>query len=245
MKTKVEEKFTEFFERVSKLETTQLRQGEAELQALVAKVTTHVKAYYTAKWAAAHDDVLAFFCPVWLSPLENAYLWVTGWKPSTVFRLIESLRKSHVSSLKSLTEAQLKRIEELRVKIRLEEEKVEREMERQQVAMADRRMLELARLAGGGGGSATAVAGHVEGLVEVGLKSMFSGLERVMKAADCVRLKTLKGVLEELTPLQCVDFLASTCMLQIQLRQSGKKRSNYPSTTTQNNGLSNINRSDT
>ncbi|PON77022.1 TGA transcription factor [Parasponia andersonii] len=116
MKTKVEEKFTEFFEKVSKLETTPLRQDEAELQALVAKVTTHVKASYTAKWAAAHDDGLAFFFPVWLSPLENAYLWVTGWKPSTVFRLMESLRKSHVSGLKSLTEAQLKRIEELRVK---------------------------------------------------------------------------------------------------------------------------------
>ncbi|PON77023.1 hypothetical protein PanWU01x14_030320 [Parasponia andersonii] len=111
--------------------------------------------------------------------------------------------------------------------------------------MADRRMLELARLAGASGKSVTAVAGHVEGLVEVGLKSMFSRLERGMKPADCVRLKTLKGVLEELTPLQCVDFLASTCMLQIQLRQRGKKRSNYPRTTTQNNGLSNINRSDT
>lgn len=246
MKNKVEEKFTEFFEkwvlqleehvqqllRVSKLETTPL-QGDAELQALVSKVTTHVKAYYTAKWAAAHEDVLAFFCPVWLSPLENAYLWVTGWKPSTVFRLIESLKKSHVSSLKSLKEPQLKKIEELRVKIKLEEEKVEREMERQQVAMADRRMVELARLAssgGGVGGSAAAVAGRVEGLVEVALKSMFSGLERVMKAADCVRLKTLKGVLEELTPLQCVEFLAATSMLQIQLRQRGNKRSNYNST---------------
>lgn len=42
---------------------------------------------------------------------------------------------------------QVKKIEDLRVKIRLEKEKVEREMERQQVSMADKRMVELARLA--------------------------------------------------------------------------------------------------
>ncbi|XP_062096996.1 protein DOG1-like 4 [Humulus lupulus] len=236
MKTKVEEKFSEFFEKwfvqleeylqqlltLSNLETTMI-QSEPELQAMVSRVTAHVKAYYTTKWAAAHDDVLAFFSPVWLSPLENAYLWVTDWKPSSVFRLIESLRMSHVSKMKYLTEPQRKDIEELRVKIRLEEEKVEREMERQQVAMANRRMVELARLASGGV-TAGALAGHVEGLVEVALKGILCGLERMMKAADCVRLKAIKGVLELLTPMQRVDFLTAICMLQVQLRQVGKEK---------------------
>ncbi|KAF2303087.1 hypothetical protein GH714_013694 [Hevea brasiliensis] len=45
-----------------------------------------------------------------------------------------------------------------------------------------------------------------------------------MKAVDCVRLKTLKGVLDVLSPLQCVEFLAGIGMLQILLRQWGKKR---------------------
>ncbi|EXB38222.1 hypothetical protein L484_006321 [Morus notabilis] len=245
MKTKVEETFSDFFEKwVSQLEELlqQLVQvskttnnDSDQLQALVARVTTHVKAYYTAKWAAAHEDVLAFFSPVWLSPLENAYQWVTGWKPSTVFRLVESLRKSgSATTLRGLTEQQVKTVEKLRLKIRLEEEKVEREMERQQVAMADRRMVELARLASRGGGGGEAAE---EVLVEAALKGMFVGLERVMKAADCVRLKTLKGVLDELSPLQCVEFLAATCMLQLQLRQLGRKRSggggtNNATTTT-------------
>jgi hypothetical protein len=117
---------------------------------------------------------------------------------------------------------QVKKIEELRVKIRLEKEKVEREMERQQVSVADRRMVELARLASrvrNGDGMA-----RVDVLVEVALKGLLGGLERVMKAADCVRLKTLKGLLEVLSPSQCVDFLAGICTLQIRLRQRGKKR---------------------
>ncbi|KAF2303131.1 hypothetical protein GH714_014047 [Hevea brasiliensis] len=36
---------------------------------------------------------------------------------------------------------------------------------------------------------------------------------------DCVRLRTLKGVLDVLNPLQCAEFLAGISMLQIQLRQ--------------------------
>jgi hypothetical protein len=63
-----------------------------------------------------------------------------------------------------------------------------------------------------------------DGLVEVAMKGLMAGLEKVMKAADCVRLRTLKGVLDVLSPLQCVDFLAATTMLQIQLRQWGKRR---------------------
>ncbi|KAL4388768.1 hypothetical protein GQ457_09G005260 [Hibiscus cannabinus] len=53
---------------------------------------------------------------------------------------------------------------------------------------------------------------------------MLAGLERMMKAADCVRLKTLKGVLDVLNPSQSLDFLAGTCMLQIQLRKWGQRQ---------------------
>ncbi|VVA33759.1 PREDICTED: mRNAion factor [Prunus dulcis] len=231
MRTQVEERFSEFFEKwVCQLEQLQQQllklseetlQNEVELQALVSKVTYLHKEYYTVKWAAAREDVLAFFCPVWSSPLENAYNWVTGWKPSMLFQLIGSLRKTR---LVNMSEEQLKKIEELRLKMRYEEEKVEREMERQQVAMADRRMVELARLESRVRNGGKVVEVEVEGLVDVALKVMLSGLERVMKAADCVRLKTLKGVLDVLSPLQCVEFLAATCMVQIRLRQWGRKK---------------------
>ena len=233
MKSPVEERFIEFYEKwMCQLEENLQRllkvsreiPHRTEREALVSRVSTHLKEYYNAKWAAAHEDVLAFFSPVWLSPLENAYLWVTGWKPSTAFRLIESLRQTGVpgESLAEMSEEQMKKVEELRVRIRLEEEKVEREMERQQVALADRKMVELARAASrvSNGG----LASEENGLVEVALKGLLSGLERVMKAADCARLKTLKGILEVLSPLQCVDFLAATLMFHVNLRKWGIKR---------------------
>ncbi|PKI76296.1 hypothetical protein CRG98_003302 [Punica granatum] len=203
---------------------------EAELRDLVSRLTTHHKGYYTEKWAAAQEDVLVFFSPAWATPLENAYLWLTGWKPSTAFGLVANLRKSGMA-LGSLSEEQVKRIEQLRMKIKYEEEKVDGEMERQQVALADRRLVELARLAsrttrinehgGGVGGDGPT---QVSGMVDVAVRSMAVGLERVMKAADCVRLKTLKGLLDLMSPSQCVEFLAAISMLQIRLRQCGQIR---------------------
>ncbi|XP_065878995.1 protein DOG1-like 4 [Euphorbia lathyris] len=239
MKSKVEEKFTEFFEKwISQLEDylQQLRKlstehraskntpTEQELQALVSKVTQHYKEYYTVKWALAVEDVLPFFYPIWSTPLENAYSWVTGWKPSAVFKLLDSVRTTSPvlgPSLVELTQEQQRKIQQLRAKVRVEKEKVEMEMERQQVAVAERKMVELARLVFRV--KTGDKASQVEGLVQVALNGVLSGLVKVMKMADCVRLRTMKGTLDILNPLQCVDFLAMITMFQLQLQQAGKK----------------------
>ncbi|GLT68330.1 hypothetical protein SLA2020_405750 [Shorea laevis] len=234
MKTPVEEKFSQFYESwIFHLDgysnqlftlSKQSVSSEEEQRALVSKLTSHHKEYYTVKWASAHEDVLAFFSPVWLTNPEKVFSWVTGWKPSGMFRLLDTMKETGVlgGSLGRLTAEQGMKIKELRVKIRLEEEKVEREMERQQVAMADRKIVELFKL--GRLPRDGECVGQVDGLAEVAVKSIMGGLEGVMKAADCVRLKTLKGILDVLSPQQSVDFLAGTCMLQIQLRQCGKRK---------------------
>ncbi|OIW14083.1 hypothetical protein TanjilG_11428 [Lupinus angustifolius] len=233
----VVENFSEFYDNwVLKLEEIlhQLLQvskkrsndnTEQEVQELVSKVTSHIKEYYTVKWGAAHQHVLVFFSPPWLTPLESAYLWVTGWKPSTVFKLVESLNKTTTFNM---TEEQENRVEELKMRIKMEEEKVESEMERQQVALADRKTVELAKMCsrtrnGSGGGSGGGGGDVVAEKVDVTMKGVLSGLEKIMKSSDCVRLKTLKGVLDLLTPMQCVYFLAANIAMQLRLRQWGKK----------------------
>ncbi|XVE88217.1 hypothetical protein DITRI_Ditri19aG0051100 [Diplodiscus trichospermus] len=242
MKTPVGERFSEFFDKwicqlddylQQLLRVSKESLSETEQHALVSKLTAHYKEFHTVKWTAAHEDVLAFYCPVWLSKLETAYSWLTGWKPSIIFRLVESMRRTRVPGpgLAELTEEQLRKIEQLRMKIKIEEEKVEMEMERQQVAMADRKVVELVRMASRIRNGE--LVGQVDGLVEVAVKGILGGLERVMKAADCVRLKTLKGVLDVLNPSQSVDFLAGTCMLQIQMRQWGRRRDSQKGPTSE------------
>ncbi|XP_043700289.1 protein DOG1-like 4 [Telopea speciosissima] len=233
-KSQVQDRFSDFYEQW-------VNQYEANLnellsvsrdpsshthlhRALISKVMTHYKQYYTVKWASAKDDVLGFFCPTWFTPLENAYHWITGWKPSMVFRLINSLRQTRIPgpNLVDITEEQLNKIQELRIRIKIEEDRVDREMERQQVSIADKPMVDLSRLSTQVKNGE--VVGELDKYVDVTLSSLLVGLEHVMKMADCVRLKALKGVLEVLNPLQSVDFMAAIAMLQIQLRRVGKRR---------------------
>ncbi|XP_058749587.1 protein DOG1-like 4 [Vicia villosa] len=200
-------KLEEIHHQLLKVSKREMVMNEQELQTLVTKVTTHLKDYYTVKWSAAHEDVAVFFSP-WVTPLENSYLWITGWKPSTVFRVLEKF---------NMTDEQKKKIEGLRMKTKMEEEKVEGEMERQQVAMADLKMVKLAKISC----RERKVDARVDGLVEVALKGVFGGLEKVMKSSDCVRLKTLKGVLDVLSPIQSVHFLAAHIGMQLRFRQFG------------------------
>ncbi|CAN1150090.1 Protein DOG1-like 4 [Linum perenne] len=220
--TTVGERFTDFVETWTSQLEDYLQQllaaaaavNHVAVESLVSKLTQHHKGYYSVKWALVHEDVLPFFSLPWASPLEKAYSWFTGWKPSTMFKLV--LRGD-------LDENQRVTIEELRVKVKLEEDKVERDMERQHVALAERKMVELSRLSScrDDDDDDVVLASRVEGLVVVALKGMADGLEKVVRAADCVRLRTLKGILEILTPLQCVAFFAKSSALFIRLRKFG------------------------
>ncbi|KAF2303088.1 hypothetical protein GH714_013697 [Hevea brasiliensis] len=107
MKTKVEERLSEFFE----------------------------------KWMCQLAEYLQH-----LRRASEDYRAKTGCE--LVLKLVNSIRTNGVpsSSPVELTQEQMRKVKALRVKIRLEEEKVERETERQQVAIADRKMAELVRL---------------------------------------------------------------------------------------------------
>ena len=194
-KSKVEYKFCEFLDRWEvQLEDLVRRKEEEEDEVVIARVTCHVKAYYTAKWAAAREDVVAFYAPPWASPLEASLMWVTGWKPSSIFRLLTSV---------AVSDPQAAALHHLLSRVRADEERLDRELERHHVALADRRVLDLSRRPDGG----PLVVGGMVGV-----------LERLMKAADCVRLKAVKGVLDRLTPPQCVRFLRALSMLLLHIR---------------------------
>ncbi|KAI4304417.1 hypothetical protein MLD38_039931 [Melastoma candidum] len=199
------------------------------LRALIARLTAHHKQYYTEKWAASSvskgGNVFLFFSPPWMTPLERAYSWMTGWKPSMAFKLVDALRAAPTSSpfgrpFGIVSEEQAKGIERLRARMRHEEDKVEGDMERQQVGMADRKMVELARMA-----SREGTEGEADRMVEVAMVELGAGMERVMKGGDCVRLKTLKGLLEVLSPAQGVGFLGSLTVVLLRMREKGLKRS--------------------
>lgn len=61
---------------------------------LESLVLDHYRRYYKEKSRAAEEEgVLQFFTPPWLSRLEQAFLWVGGWKPTLAFRLLRRLKR--------------------------------------------------------------------------------------------------------------------------------------------------------
>ncbi|CAM8898937.1 unnamed protein product [Rhodiola kirilowii] len=106
----------------------------------------------------------------------------------------------------------------------MEEDKVESEMERQQVGVADWKMVELARMTSRVKADKSDHVGcKVDGMSQVAVSRILGGVEKVMKAGDCVRLKAMKSVLDVLTPRQSVEFLAAIALVHVQLRKEGLK----------------------
>ncbi|KAI4297443.1 hypothetical protein L6164_037334 [Bauhinia variegata] len=241
-----EQIFSEFYEKwilrleeivLELLQTIRARNQmvivDSKLQALLSKATSHMKQFYTTKWGIAKQDCLPFFTPTWLTPFENSYLWVTGFKPSTVvFPLIDSMTIPPLRGVASppflLTPEQVRQIEKLRIKTWMEEQRVEREIQRIHVcwSVADRRMAELAQLA-------LQVkdqlhgdlrVAQINGQMEFEIKQIIVALENAMKHADCVRLVSLKELQDILNPMQYMEFLDSFLSQQLRLRQWGRTR---------------------
>ncbi|XP_074342794.1 protein DOG1-like 4 [Apium graveolens] len=206
--------------------------NKSNVEAVVEKVITHHKVYYGIKWAAAHQNALPFFRPEWLSPMEHGFHWHTGWKPLVAFDILNTLKNNRVpglSTLKELSTEQLEKIEKLKIEIMIEERKVERDMERQQMCITYPPTFQLAQLMAQVKDGDIAVA-NIDALVDGNMRSFAVPMERVLKRADYARLKTLKLVLEILDLKQSVQFLAGLSKWLVNIRKWSEKNNN---TTTQ------------
>ncbi|CAI0440646.1 unnamed protein product [Linum tenue] len=64
--------------------------GDGFLRDLKGRVLEHYEEYYRAKSEWAHRDVLAVLSPSWRTSLEEVFLWIGGWRPSTAFHVLYS-----------------------------------------------------------------------------------------------------------------------------------------------------------
>lgn len=214
----VEQRFSEFFENwFNQLQTFQAQLKAAteeqnpnadKLSALVASFTDHYRSYFITKWDLAEEEALPFFRPTWRTPFENCLAWLTDWKPSTVFQILECVKKS------PLTAEQTEKVKELREKIKIEEEMMDWEMERRQISSLGVFSYGMIR-------PARAV---IDGMQMMAMEAMEKGMVMTMRSADVVRVKALKGMLDILTMPQRVEFLAAEAAARINMRMAGRMR---------------------
>ncbi|XP_004288481.1 PREDICTED: TGACG-sequence-specific DNA-binding protein TGA-2.1-like [Fragaria vesca subsp. vesca] len=214
------------------------------LSSLVERVLKHYEQYYNAKFQWAKQEVLSMLSPPWRSSLEDAFLWIGGWRPSMAFHLLYSksglhpedcsaelmrgLRFSNTGDLGDLSQWQLTMVDELQRRTIQEEKHISEKMAKLQETLADNPLVELSHLATDKMRKNNNV--HEEGgddhmeRVESTLASKEEGLEKILHKADDLRITTLKNITQILSPLQAVHFLIAAAELNLRVHDWGIKK---------------------
>ncbi|KAJ0647506.1 putative transcription factor TGA like domain-containing protein [Helianthus annuus] len=214
-------------------------ENDAVLLQLIEKVGRHYGQYYRTKSDWEKRDAIAMYTPSWRSNLEDAFLWIGGWRPTLAIHLLYSksgiqldaklgdlIRGITTGDLSDLAPKQMEKIDELHGKTIHEERVLTEKLAKVQETVADRSMVELSSVvsemmrSGGGDG------GESEERVEEVLEVKCGEMEELLHRADDLRLETLKAVIEILTPIQAAYFLIAAAELHLRLHEWGKKRGN-------------------
>lgn len=218
------------------------------VQALIDKVVEHYEYYYKAKSKWAKQDVLAMLSPSWRSSLEEAFLWIGGWRPSMAFHLIYSksslqfesrlnelmiqgLRTMESVNLGDLSASQLAELDDMQRRTIREEREITDVMAKHQETVADNPMVELSHVVSeilrvdeseseGNNNNNK----ELEERIESTLEPKVEGLEKILQRADDLRLRTLQGIVNVLTPKQAIHFLIAAAELHLRLHEWGKKK---------------------
>ncbi|KAL6627771.1 hypothetical protein ACP70R_031497 [Stipagrostis hirtigluma subsp. patula] len=176
------------------------------LAPLVGAAVDHVAAYYEHKSRLADRDIVAALDPRWLNPLERTFLWAWGWKPALVFRFVDSAGAGD-----GVGSAERRALEDLRAATAAAEREVDREVAAVQESLAGPRVLAaLRRQAAARNGEAD------EAVAAVG-----RSLRVLLGAADALRERTVRGVVELLGPEQAGAFVAAMLRFHLSVRRAG------------------------
>lgn len=213
--------FTSFFENWLILQQIHLEElqflsestnkDEEECKELVAKVLSHYQEYYQEKTKLVNSDVFVCFSPPWLTSFERSLLWISGFKPSMVFPLV----KNSVGEF--LSDEQSHRIELVRAEITRGERDMEQAMARIQESLAEPPIFYLMMQMG------KLVDGEVPGF-DTAMDDLKKSMAEIIGDADDLRASAVRKILEILSPVQSVKFLAAAAEFQLQARKLGLQK---------------------
>lgn len=208
------------------------------LSPLIQTVIQHYENYYKEKSTSAKEDVLGMLNPTWRSNLEDAFLWIGGWRPSMAFHLLYSksglqleagfhdlFRGISTGDLGDLSGIQLGKIDELQNKTLREEKKLSERLAKVQETMADTSMVELSHIVSEIlREEGRQVEENEEEKVKNNIAKKEENLLEVLRKADDLRLRTLKEILGILKPIQAVHFLIAAAELHLRIHEWGMKK---------------------
>ncbi|CAL1386157.1 unnamed protein product [Linum trigynum] len=220
--------------------------GDEFLRDLNGRVLEHYEEYYRAKSEWAHQDVLAVLSPSWRTSLEEAFLWIGGWRPSTAFhilysksglqfetRISEDQRRHNgdnvVADLAGLSPRQFGLIDELQRDTIKEERRLTEKLAKVQESIADVSIVDLTHTVSEmmrrtDDDVERSSNGFSEEQVERALVLKKRKMEELLRKADDLRVATLRSIVHEiLTPIQAVHFLIAVGELHLRVHDWGKR----------------------
>lgn len=208
---------------------------------LVERVMGHYEKYYRVKSESMSQNVLAMLTPSWRSNLEEAFLWIGGWRPTMAFHLLysvtglqleaglsELIRGLNTGDLGSLSSSQLARVDELQMQTVREERELTEKLASHQETVADSSMVKLSNLATELMRDPNSLSHEHRDSVEEEVESTLCNKEEKLKEifgkADDLRLRTLKNLVDILEPIQAVYFLIAASELHLRVHDWGLKK---------------------
>lgn len=190
---------------------------------LTGQVLSHYTLCYQEKGTAASQDPFLFLHPPWLSAFERTLLWLGDFKPSLIFKLINK-------AVNDLTPEQGERIERLISETRREERQLTETMAGIQEGLASPPIYSLARQ------SHRQIDGQVSEMEEA-VEALKAAVLAILERADVVRKSMAANVVEILSPVQAVRFLAAAIDFQLRIRRCGQLRDRERASTANGDGV--------
>jgi transcription factor TGA len=167
--------------------------SDSDLRSVVDKIMSHYDEIFRLKGNAAKADVFHVLSGMWKTPAERCFLWLGGFRPSEVLKLLST-------QLEPLTEQQLSGIGNLQQSSHQAEDALSQGMEALQQSLAE-------TLAGSlsSSGSTGNVANYM-GQMAMAMGKLGT-LENFLRQADNLRLQTLQQMQRILTTRQAARAL--------------------------------------
>lgn len=188
---------------------------ESELKTLVSQVLSHYLQYYVAKSEAARENVFIMFAPPWFSSFEHTFLWVSGFKPGLAFKILRNTVNQN-----ELSDTQVENLHRLEAEIRAAERDLNDKMASIQESCAMPPLVDLARRTILGGGR---FDGEIRGDIDATMERLSARMEAIVEDADFIRMETTRKIIEILSPLQGLRFLAAATKLQLKIHRLGQQ----------------------
>ncbi|XP_047340368.1 protein ZW2-like [Impatiens glandulifera] len=186
----------------------ELNSRDQRINDLLSRVRLHYLQYFETKGRFIESDVYSVLSSRWLSTYERVLLWIGGFKPGLIFRVVPNANLN-------LTPEQERRIGAVREEIKADETWLTEEHNRIQreapVAVAPH-VIEAAR------------SGRLGTEGERVMNTLQSSFATLVACADRVRVKATTKVIDILNPIQTLKFYMAMATHQLRMRQIGLRR---------------------